>query len=475
MIIVSGHAGKNVSMLARCWQSLCALTVSILIFSGATAEESPRLLGAATCGTATCHAAPEPWANSAVSQNEFNVWRDRDPHSDAWQTLTSAKSRDIARLMGIADPTVSEQCLDCHATRVGPGGAEPNFDIQDGVSCEGCHGPASSWLGVHTSGLYFYNQNLQKGLYPTADPQKRAELCVSCHVGSPDNFITHQMMAAGHPLMDFQLGFHTLFQEEADGQYSTYAHFTIDDDYLQRKPRPFGLKALLISEIVEWKQQLVLVNSHYTTPVGAFPELAFFDCYSCHFEINSLRLSGAVRGSPGYSNENALPFLIEQNFVLFDLAAEGLIDPDTHNSLKRYRSQLREAVSVSPAAVMGITDAMIEQLDSALVSLQSRSLSGQDERAMLRRIEAAISGRQVRDYMSARHMLYAVASIIDSLYQSGDVTEIEYNTARASLSRALSVKDRDVRNSLHQQQAITAAISSVAESGSQPLQGQEVP
>ena len=47
--------------------------------------------------------------------------------------------------------------------------------------------------------------NVAHGLYPTNDPVAQARLCLSCHFGNKDKFVTHRMMGAGHPRISFEL------------------------------------------------------------------------------------------------------------------------------------------------------------------------------------------------------------------------------------------------------------------------------
>jgi hypothetical protein len=35
--------------------------------------------------------------------------------------------------------------------------------------------------------------NLKAGLYPTEEPVARARLCLSCHFGNADRFVTHRL------------------------------------------------------------------------------------------------------------------------------------------------------------------------------------------------------------------------------------------------------------------------------------------
>ena len=44
------------------------------------------------------------------------------------------------------------------------------FQLDDGVSCEACHGPSGRWLESHVQDGATHEDNLKAGLYPTAEP-----------------------------------------------------------------------------------------------------------------------------------------------------------------------------------------------------------------------------------------------------------------------------------------------------------------
>ena len=142
-----------------------------------------KALGATTCSQSTCHSADKPWPNSSVTQQEYVTWKQNDPHAGSFQTLQTRKAKAIARDLGYSSPTSTKLCLDCHSFNIAPDHREDTFNQAEGVTCEACHGPASNWLGVHQTGLYFYQRNIDEGMYPTTDPTARAELCLSCHMG----------------------------------------------------------------------------------------------------------------------------------------------------------------------------------------------------------------------------------------------------------------------------------------------------
>jgi len=77
---------------------------------------------------------------------QYNKWKE-DPHAKAYTELASPKSLEVAKKLGLKEePQKSAQCLSCHVT--GYGAAEnlkKDVTLEEGVSCEGCHGPGSSY------------------------------------------------------------------------------------------------------------------------------------------------------------------------------------------------------------------------------------------------------------------------------------------------------------------------------------------
>ncbi len=70
----------------------------------------------------------------------------KDPHSQAMKSLSNQASLDYAKKNGIADPTKEPSCLACHSTydQVDPK-LRATILQSEGVSCESCHGPGSSY------------------------------------------------------------------------------------------------------------------------------------------------------------------------------------------------------------------------------------------------------------------------------------------------------------------------------------------
>jgi hypothetical protein len=73
-----------------------------------------------------------------------------------------------------------------------------------GIGCETCHGGAKNWLTEHYREGVSRQELLQLGMVDTKDLHVRAKLCASCHVGSAENDMNHDMIAAGHPPLRFE-------------------------------------------------------------------------------------------------------------------------------------------------------------------------------------------------------------------------------------------------------------------------------
>ena len=230
-------------------------------------------LGAQSCGGSVCHGATQAWPTSSVTQNESIIWSKHDRHSRAFRTLTTDASKRIARNFGIDDATTSQVCLGCHADNVAPDAQGPLFDIADGVGCEVCHGGAIDWIGAHVDNLRSHENNLRLGLYPTVDPLARARLCASCHVQSAQLFVSHRLYGAGHPRLRFELDTFLVLQP---------MHARMDEDYILRKRPASNAKFWAVGQIVTAQALLGVMADPALTVDGRFPELALFDCQSCH-------------------------------------------------------------------------------------------------------------------------------------------------------------------------------------------------
>jgi hypothetical protein len=238
--------------------------------------ERDLFLGAGSCAAQACH------GGGSAERQEYKVWATRDRHSRAFASLTGDLGRRIGQRLGI-DPSKAGECLSCHSA--GDVRAAATLDPADGVSCELCHGPAGRWLGSHVAPSFkdlSPREKESQGLRDLTAPEKRAAVCVGCHVGGEGRDVTHAMMAAGHPALAFSL-----------------PRFLHDMPPHWKKPDAPG-------DLAAWAEGAKAAGAARLRQVermarsGAeWPEFGAFDCYACHHEIRGGGADARAGGRPG--------------------------------------------------------------------------------------------------------------------------------------------------------------------------------
>ena len=115
----------------------------------------------------------------------------------------------------------------------------------------------------------------------TADLAGRAQLCAHCHVGSPGRDVNHDLIAAGHPRLNFEFSaFHANLPKHWDPHSPKAAH--VED--VEKDPA-FEARAWLTGQLVTAQTSLRLLQ-HRTEASQPWPELSEYACFSCHHDLN---------------------------------------------------------------------------------------------------------------------------------------------------------------------------------------------
>jgi hypothetical protein len=310
---------------------------------------------------------------TSVQQNEYSTWVVKDRHARAFAILSNDVARRIARIMDLKPADQEPRCLGCHALNVPEAQRARTFDATDGVSCESCHGPASNWLGKHTEKGWTHEQSVSVGMKDLRDPAHRAENCLRCHLGDEDNSVDHELIAAGHPDLVFELAAFTAAMpkhwKEAGEKPNTQA------------PDPwYDVRALTTGEAVELQQQLLRVARNTQTTM--WPQYGDLDCFACHHSLTSAENSWQQqRGYPPLpelnSNTGTLPapgagrrpgnppWNISRYVALREVAGE--IDPDNARELQGNIDRLYGMISS-----LGTDKGQIEALATSTAALAGR-------------------------------------------------------------------------------------------------------
>lgn len=137
----------------------------VMFMGTVVSAQNFKYIGADKCKL--CH-------NKPATGEQYNKWKSK-LHSKALESLSNQASLDYAKKNGIADPAKEQKCLKCHSTYHSiDAKLRATITATEGVSCESCHGPGSSYK----TPAIMKNQAMaiKMGLIV---PDK--ELCLTCH------------------------------------------------------------------------------------------------------------------------------------------------------------------------------------------------------------------------------------------------------------------------------------------------------
>jgi hypothetical protein len=411
------------------------LAMLILVLPGlanaaATTEiAAHKHMGVATCGNSVCHGSAQPFKDSNVMQNEFALWQSFDPHATkSFQALQSEAGQSIAKKLGLGDATQAKVCLDCHTDNPPASARGDKFQLSDGVGCEACHGGAEQWISSHAAKGANHPDNLAKGMYPTENPIHRAELCLTCHMGTGDRMITHRIMGAGHPRLSFELDTFTWLKP----------HYQVDADYIQRKGDFNGLRDWGVGQGVAAANLLDLLVDEKNGWQGIFPELVLFDCHACHKPMGSKKW-GPRQGTglgPGVVRLN------DSNLVMFRYVLAA-VDPPAANAVLEQTRSLHQATTRDRQATFAAARTLRETLRTELPKVAVYPWGTDSMSAILKSIEADAERGELRDFSSAEQAAMAAQSVVVAFHNAGKIDDARNKTLQAKIDALYKTVERD--------------------------------
>lgn len=253
--------------------------------------ETGDYIGVGSCANGACHGASQPMAESAIRGDEYTS-RVLDPHFRAYEILNSELSKEIASYLEPGTPaTKMGLCLDCHTVNVSAR-RDQGIERLDGVSCEGCHGAAGGWWDRHYEDGWTHEDSLAAGLNDLRRPAKRADVCMDCHQGNAEQNVDHRLIAAGHPVLTFELDNYASIPE--------LVHWRSDRE--RRRRQSHGVRAWAVGQVVGLREGLELLAQRAGGD-GPWPEFAELSCSSCHHAVGD----GDWRRREGWTYQDGLP------------------------------------------------------------------------------------------------------------------------------------------------------------------------
>jgi len=388
---------------------LCAWFLAIPAMLSAQ-NEPIKYIGPGSCAATSCHGSVKPIAGSRIFQNEYSTWIIQDKHSRAYQALTGDVGERMARILKLgAKAEEAPKCLACHALNPAPEQRGRAFEISEGVSCENCHGPASAWLGPHTTRSWPHEKSVALGMADTRDVIHRTEKCLECHLGTKNKFVDHEMIAAGHPDLYFELdSFSAVMPRHWKVPRESEPGKGVEDAaWVGVREWSTGQAMQLRAEMerLTWRAK----NERFDKK-DIWPEYSELSCFACHHSLGPAKDSW--RQEHGYAGRRpGDPAWNSSRYAIFRLLAKQ-IDSASAQELDRQlllvsdeMSKLnpdRNAVASAAFAATSLAQRIAERLatmqyDQALALRMLQTISGDAENISLADERAAEQATMAMD------------------------------------------------------------------------------
>lgn len=443
--------------VVRFWALLVCMAVTFSNEANLSAADSPdwKYLGSLAC--ARCHTEPQTQDKTPDEQGhlrtdfvlltEYPTWKDHDKHSTAYASLKNDRSRRMGELLGVDVTTAAAGCINCHAMPFPEARRGDQFKLEDGVSCDGCHGPSSEWLVPHFTDKNWRTlsaiEKEAKGFLDVRDPVKRSKMCVSCHLGdaAAGKLVTHEMYAVGHPpLPSIEL------QTFCENLPKHWRHPGEKPEWVRKQlghteGELYVTKSLLLGGTVALRQSLELLaaTAARREGLGAWPELTQFDCYACHHDLRakSWRQERGYASLPGRPQFRPWPAALAQLGVM----QSGRTAADLATALKPVQS-------AGTAQPFGKPDDIVLQAGKAVAWIDSDVLTKLREERCDRAIAEKLLGtlctlatESTPDYDTARQLAWAFRAVYFELHPEAAARD-------PRVTQALTHLDRDLRLTL---------------------------
>ena len=354
--------------------------------------------GVASCANSVCHGAVIPHINSNIAHTEYTVWTRKDPHARTYRDMFGEDYLAITRKLGLQAPHKEPVCLACHASNIPAQFQGAKFSMDDGIGCETCHGGAEKYLATHTDKDATRAKNIANGLYPTDNIIERTRLCLSCHYGTSDQFVTHRIMGAGHPRISFELDTFTELLNP---------HVIYDEDYAARKPVYSHVKMWALGQAVAAQSMLSLLEDKHLHAAGLFPELSLFDCHSCHHPMS--QQTWQEKESSGLG-PGSVP-LNDSSLLMLRMVLQ-VIDPALGERLTKTLKSLQKASNASPWETKLRAGELRKIVKTAIAVVDGHGFSPAQTVALTNALLSSGIKGEYRNYIAAEQCVMGIGALI---------------------------------------------------------------
>ncbi len=369
---------------------------AMLTASASDPQPAGKYVGPGSCSASACHGSISPRNTTKVLQNEYSTWVTEDSHARAYASLTGSLGRQMSAILKIGPAEKAPRCLVCHAIYEPAGHSTAAFDISEGVSCESCHGPASEWIGPHIQPTAKHADMVKLGLVDSKNLSIRSAKCLTCHLGAPGLHVDHELIAAGHPDLRFELDSYTA---------------TEPPHWVEKNADPlFGMRAWGVGQAVQMRESMLRVARDAES--GPWPEFSEMDCITCHHALTGPESWRQKEGYAGHRPGDA-PYNVSRYIVFRKFAEE--IDPITNAELQSATDKVamlittmspdRAAVQAAAKQAAALSDRLLGEVNAA-----------EYDRARTQRLIKSIAGEADAISRQGERAAEQATMTVDSLY-----------------------------------------------------------
>jgi len=394
--------------------------------------------GHVNCAT-NCHSGGKPHKGEQYAANEWDIWyqQEKGPHYIAYKRLLEDPRSDVmAKLLYGPDASAIKQaeCLACHALFPEKERRDSRFVSADGVSCESCHGyglgtDRHGWVDLHQDRKRFFKeyttaQRTEMGFYDLRDLSRRAERCMSCHVGTEDRRVTHDMMAAGHPPLMFEMDYYSSGVPKHWPEKNSYLSED-EGDWIHVRSWATGQAVALresLYRMLEWSAKREKVD------------FAFLDCYACHHNLDQKTKQLNWRQQRGFLGRRGEPTWDEASWSMCRSLIR-LYLPGEFEAAQKSVVRLVRSLSLSNmdrTATAQSADALRKTLERLVAKVAVNKFDRTQTLAILHALARDRAYISSRGFSAGNQAVFAVNALYFAVFPKSQVVE-ESNQAAAAI------------------------------------------
>jgi hypothetical protein len=249
------------------------------------------------------------------------------------------------------------------------------------------------------------------GMRPTKDLLARGQACTECHIGLGSSDVNHDLIAAGHPRLNFEYGSQLAKLPK---------HWRINDD--KARHPDYEAKVWALGQILTAKASLDLLESRASRSIpddssSPWPEFAEYSCFSCHHELaKDVWASANTTRAPKPGALQWGTWSLPMAKVLAPLSL-GVVGDESGSSLGPLRELMARPIP-DAALVAQRAHAASEELGRVAESLNSGRIAPSEVRTMLTAALKLDDSPRTLDWDQAARQYLAIVALDKALADS---------------------------------------------------------